>query len=61
MILADFLPKNLYETGSGPGTLGGKAKILFNSDEEPFDPLSTVQAISIMFPERLSYTSGSNR
>jgi len=36
------------------------SKILFNPAEEPFGPESTVQSISIIFPERLSYTSGSD-
>ena len=36
------------------------SKILLNPDEEPFGPESTVQSISIIFPERESYTSGSD-
>jgi hypothetical protein len=36
------------------------SKILLNPEEEPFGPESTVQSISIIFPDRVSYTSGSD-
>jgi len=36
------------------------SKILLNPDEESFGPESTVQSISIIFPERISYTCGSD-